>query len=361
MFGSTLKSVAVCGVSAIALSACTPTTQMAVPTVAAVEKETTFQQDLVRSGMASLPRVSAAGSSVSSDHEVRTFVLGNRILIGGSALCGAKVIKAMPFGVRLEGDALRVMWSVDIDDEADGLKTGDIIKGMDGVPVEPGRRGTRAALSTMSEVAKGNRALKVDIERDGKPMNLEINPAAACDYPIEYSAQDVFNAYADGKKIMMFRGLARRMDDDELAGVIAHELAHNIMGHVASNRGNALLGALIGAAVGAAVGMDDEQTDYMADEGAALGANSFSAAFESEADYVGTYILARSGFDYEAMPDVMRKLANPDNLTARFSQTHPPTPQRAAAAEATIDEIKRKMAQGLPLMPEVKASATKKK
>jgi Peptidase family M48 len=334
---------------------------MAVPTSDAVEKETVFQENLVRGGSAALPRPAAGSSPISNDFEIRTYVIGNRVLIGGAPLCGKKVVNTMPFGTRAEGDTLQVLWSIDLERETKGLSPGDIIKALDGVPVDAGRRGTRAAMSTLAEVAKANRALKVDIERDGKPLSITVNPTTACDYPIEYSTKDEFNAYADGTKIVIQRGAVRRLDDDELAGVVAHELAHNAMGHVTSGQGNALLGSILGATIAVLAGDDDESVADMAQMGGNLGGLAYSSDFEAEADYVGTYVMARAGFDYEAMPDVMRKMARPDSLKSEWMETHPATPKRAAAAEATIDEIKRKISQGLPLMPELKASAAKAK
>ncbi len=340
------------------LSSCAPTTQMAVPTGAAVEKETALQEELVRGGFSSLPR---APKQVSSDMEMRTFLIGNRVLIGGAPLCGKKVRQTMPFGLREDANKeIEILWSVDTDGKAKVPAAGDVLKSLDGVPIAPGRRAARDVLAALAMASKADKSIKVGVERAGKPMDFDVAPTPACDYNIKYDLSEVLNAYADGKNMIINRGIIRVMgDDDELAGVIAHELAHNAMGHLRSLGGNALLGGLLGAAIAIASGADGDAVQDMAEASGNAAGLAFSSDFEAEADYVGTYIMARSGFDYEAMTDTMRRLASTESLKAKWGQTHPATPQRAAAADATIDEIKRKIAAGQPLMPEMKATAPK--
>ena len=89
------------------------------------------------------------------------------------------------------------------------------------------------------------------------------------------------------------------------------------------------------------------------DAAAKAGAQAYSVEFEQEADYVGLYILARTGYPLDGASDVWRLMAaeNPASIVLR--RTHPTAPERFVAIEKTIDEIKAKRAAGLPLFPEL--------
>ena len=53
---------------------------------------------------------------------------------------------------------------------------------------------------------------------------------------------NIVNAFADGKKIIMTQGIVDyAKDDNELALVIAHELAHNDRGHLDAKKKNTLM------------------------------------------------------------------------------------------------------------------------
>ncbi len=161
-YQKTFTSLAV----AWALSGCaTPQMQMNVPTAAAVDTEREVQKDMVRGGMQVLSR---AGERVSEDHEIRTYAIGNRILIAGAEMCGEKVRTAFPFGVRAEKQGeFKVLWAVEMPGAEAGLKFGDRVKAIDGQSAGEGRAAARALVGQMTAAIKENRAIKVSIERDG--------------------------------------------------------------------------------------------------------------------------------------------------------------------------------------------------
>ena len=108
------------------------------------------------------------------------------------------------------------------------------------------------------------------------PRSVRVDPAVACDYSIEVLNSDKVNAYADGNKLRITKGMMWfAQDDAELAMVLSHELAHNIMGH---------------AGTFASVFYDKKSR-------------------EADADYVGLYIMARGGFEIEKAPNFWRRLA----------------------------------------------------
>ena len=58
---------------------------------------------------------------------------------------------------------------------------------------------------------------------------------------------NIVNAFADGKSIIMTQGMMDyAKDDNELAIVVAHELAHNDRGHLDAKKKNTMIMGSIG-------------------------------------------------------------------------------------------------------------------
>lgn len=182
-----------------------------------------------------------------------------------------------------------------------------------------------------------------------------VTPVKACDFPAFLVMQESLNAYADGKAIAIFRGMLRFANDNELAIVIGHELAHNFMGHIEAGQRNNVLGT-IAEILAASRGIPTQGV-----LGTAISL-AYSPAFEAEADYVGLYVLARAGIDIKEAPKFWRRMAaaNPGGISQRgMIASHPATSARFVALEKTVHEIAAKRAAGLPLNPELKVGAGK--
>jgi predicted Zn-dependent protease len=186
---------------------------------------------------------------------------------------------------------------------------------------------------------------------------LELAGESACDYPVELGTSSEVNAYADGQRIVIELGMMRvAQRDEELALVIAHELAHNAMGHSDAAATNAVLGGALGLLADIALGVATNGvyvgTGYT-EIGAEVGAEIHSVEFEQEADYVGMYILKRAGFPIGDAPDFWRRMAMESPDTIKLRTTHPTSPERFVALKAAIAEIEEKVAGNRPLLPEL--------
>jgi predicted Zn-dependent protease len=143
--------------------------------------------------------------------------------------------------------------------------------------------------------------------------------------------------------------------EDELAGVIAHEIAHVTQRHIArsvhaSSRQSILstalmLGALI---LGAASGDSDvAQAGLAVAQGTAAQQQiNFTRSNEHEADRIGIGALAAAGFDPHGMSsffEVMsrQQLSAPDQRMPEFLRTHPVTSTRIAEARTRAAEYPR--------------------
>ena len=151
------------------------------------------------------------------------------------------------------------------------------------------------------------------------------------------------NAFAvPGGKVFVNSGLILLVDnEEELAGVIAHEIGHVVARHIAkrSEKGLKLslatLGALLagillgGQAVGAVA-----TTAVAASETAAL---KYSRDDEDEADYLGLKFMDRSGYDRQGMITMLKKLRRMQGPAASdppaYLLTHPAIEERAANLE----------------------------
>ena len=78
-------------------------------------------------------------------------------------------------------------------------------------------------------------------------------------------------------------------------------------------------------------------------------------SLEAQADYVGAYLMARTGFDLDAIRRVWNRLREIELRQAQWGQamahTHPTTVERLAAFDETLKEIDAKRRRGEPMRP----------
>jgi membrane-associated protease RseP (regulator of RpoE activity) len=228
--------------------------------------------------------------------------------------------------------------------ETAGLRVGDVFSDSGGILFASVADESREA--SFARLPSGQK-ITATVTRGGVATELFFLPDTVCDYPLEFSASSEVNAFADGKKIFITKGMARFASDDrELAMVIGHELGHNTMGHREKKTINAGIGLLFDIAA-AAAGVNTQSAFSKA------GAQSFSQDFESEADYVGLYYLARSGYDTSGAAEFWRRMAleNPASISSNHSASHPATSERFLALEQVSAEIGKKATAGDALVP----------
>lgn len=233
---------------------------------------------------------------------------------------------------------------------ADGLlETGDIVTHWHGKTAPKGKKGM-AFIGKALKDKKDSSPVSLRVLRSGVATDVVITPVTACNSPVKIADSNSINAFADGKSISITRGMMRFVNnDEELATVIGHELAHNSRKHIQAKKANAVVGTVIGAAISVAIGVNVTRL------GTAAGSAAHSQGFETEADYVGLYHAARAGFDVSEAPQLWRRMAaeNPKSIGFRGG-SHPSTAKRFLTLDATVNEINAKKEAGQDLVPEEK-------
>ena len=151
------------------------------------------------------------------------------------------------------------------------------------------------------------------------------------------------NAFAlPGGPTYVFTGLMLLAgDESELAGVLAHELAHVVARHSA-NQLATNLGLQVVAAI--ALGEDPEQlTAAAADIAGGVGMARFSREDEVEADDLGLRYVTAAGYDPRGMVRMFQGLQSVEGDSSRplggFLATHPATAERIERLQRRIKRI----------------------
>jgi len=234
-----------------------------------------------------------------------------------------------------------------------GLKVADEILSIEGKPLPTSPEKVGEFMKSLSDNAV---SLQMVLMRNGQQLPIELHRRQCCDYGIVLVPSDEVNAWADGRRVSVTKGMMRFVENDlELATIVSHELAHNIRGHVDMTKKHQMAGGFFGLLfdIGAAV-VGVNTGGQFTQLGMQAGQMMYSKDMEREADYVGMYILALSGYDFQESPNVFRKLgsSHPGSIETKYASSHPSTPERFVALEKAVEEINGKKAKGLALVPE---------
>lgn len=224
-----------------------------------------------------------------------------------------------------------------------GLKISDVILEVHGLGEVHSAKRLRDYLSTQS-----TKPIRMKIKRGDLTFLIEMKPVKVCGIKTQLVFSEQVNAFTDGKSVYVTTAMMDFVkNEDELALVIGHEMAHCVMDHTTKRTVNVLLGAILGGVISAVTGIN------VVDLGSQIGAQMFSQEFEAEADYVGCYLAYRAGFKLEGAEELWRRMATyyPGAINLMGS-THPSTAARYLAIKKAIEEIKEKETKGLPLIPE---------
>lgn len=179
------------------------------------------------------------------------------------------------------------------------------------------------------------------VDRIGKRLVANIPPEYR-QPPFRYSFDIVnmreINAFAlPGGPMFVNRGMIEASGTEaEVAGVMAHELAHVVLRHgtLQASKGQKFqIGAIAGQILGAIVGGN---AGAVIAQGSEIGLSAYflkySREYEREADILGAQIMARSGYDARAMATMFERIAREGGRGGpEWLSSHPNPGNRSAA------------------------------
>ena len=164
-------------------------------------------------------------------------------------------------------------------------------------------------------------------------------------WPFEFHVipQKEINAFAipGGQMFINLGTLTAARKESELAGVMAHEIAHVYMQHSAKQAGKAQTASVIAGIASAVVGSRGGMVGQLGQMGIQMGAQGlmmkYSRKDETEADAVGAVILYKAGYNPQSMVDFFKTMgAQPGAAPPELFSSHPNPGNRQEAIRKQI-------------------------
>jgi beta-barrel assembly-enhancing protease len=227
-----------------------------------------------------------------------------------------------------------------------GVRRGDILLAVDGQPMPQGPNAEREAATLLGPIVAKKSSVNLSLLRKDANLTLNVPLTQACAFGIELGNSDNVIGYADGRRVLVTRGMMNfTQSDAELAYLLAKEMAHNSLAHAHRQKMSATLSGIIDNLIRI-------QPDMTAMAGTA-GVKTYTAEQDADANTLALYMVARAGFSLDQAPGFWRRLATqyPPKVLNSYTAIHPSTLNQVTAIEKTVAEIKAKQAAKKPLVP----------
>ena len=186
----------------------------------------------------------------------------------------------------------------------------------------PGRAAAERAEKVIANEAK-NGAVTLRVSGASGERDVLLSPVLGCPSRVEVLPGSEVNAWADGEHVVVTTAMLEQCQtDDELALVIAHEMAHNILRHrdgLASH----------GVSVSSLLPVSEAGSAQIRET-------------EEEADRFAVSMAGVAGYDLGQAVSFLDRLLKGSGLGAQAAPTHPASDRRLAlvrAAVATADSV----------------------
>ena len=210
----------------------------------------------------------------------------------------------------------------------------DVITNRPSLNLIPRRTQTRQASAAVNDALTDYQAMGYQvIEAGADPRFLRLQDIFASVHAVSHMADEdlrpilitrpVFQAYTKGGlEVIFYTGLTERLNDDELAIVVGHEIAHISAGHVAEQGSRDIVNV-------ANHGHSPALAEF------------YSVEAEVEADRVGLVYAALAGFDISAAGNLWAKLSAQSRSSNfnLFSDTHPSHDARADMLDSYSQQL----------------------
>ena len=167
--------------------------------------------------------------------------------------------------------------------------------------------------------------------------------ALSWDWQVNVISDETVNAWCmPGGKIVVYTGIidTLQLTDGELAAVMGHEIAHALKEHSrerASQEGLQNLGVAAAATI---LGLDEESYQLLGIAAQYTLTLSFSRKHETEADHIGTELMARAGYDpYDAVNIWKKMSAASGAQPPEIMSTHPSHESRISDLQVIAEKV----------------------
>jgi Zn-dependent protease with chaperone function len=191
-----------------------------------------------------------------------------------------------------------------------------------------------------------DQSIEAYVDRIGARL-ATVAPGAEYRYQFKVVNASDINAFAlPGGYMYVNRGLIEAAQNEgQLAGVMAHEMAHVALRHGTSQASKAYVAQTGLGLLGGLVGKDDPSAEQRIAALGGFGLNTlflkFSRTAEEQADITGAQMMAEAGYDPADMVDFFEILANEQDRNpgkvAQFFSSHPAPANRAANINEEIE------------------------
>ncbi|HEY4317255.1 MAG TPA: M48 family metallopeptidase [Herbaspirillum sp.] len=226
------------------------------------------------------------------------------------------------------------------------VKRGDYLISAGDRPIPQGENAERLTATVLAPLVARKAPIKLGLQRNGAQMNVTVPLTLACSFSIELGNADIVNAYSDGSRVLVTRGMINfTRTDEELAYLVAREIAHNALAHPGRQKMVKTIGDIINNLMRA-----NPDTTTLAGTGGIL---PYGQDMDAAADTLSLYMLVRAGYAIDNAPAFWKRLAMqyPASVPNGYTAIHPSTTYRLAMIGKVTQIINAKKTAGKPLLP----------
>ena len=245
-----------------------------------------------------------------------------------------------------KGDELRVVQVLEGSGaQRAGVQRGDALLSIAGKTLPLGPQAETETARLLAPLLKQTTEVDVQVLRNETPITLKVALTTACAFTVDIGNAPHVNAYSDGRRIMVTAGLLAEVSDQELAVILAREIAHNIQLHATTMQTRATMASIIDTLL-------PPKPDLSGFAGSA-GLKTMDEKLDQEADRIALYMLARAGFNPTVAVDTLERLARryPATVLNSYTALHPWTEDRKRQMVDTVTEIRKRQASKKSLVP----------
>lgn len=223
-----------------------------------------------------------------------------------------------------------------------GLRAGDVIEKLGPHDMPTGQAAGAALGLIVQREARVGVPQTFQVRRGATRHRFEMVPRPQCDIDLIVTESDRANAFVQGQSIYLTDGLMRFLSDDqELAAVTAHFIGHALFGHHAVKPDETVAGKLTTEFEGLmTASLDQEAWTEMKKTGTLPGAHPYSGLQEIQADRAALELLARAGYEMDALVEVWQRLAESQSAAMLLDDFHPPSEERRSAIQDLLDQVR---------------------